>query len=60
VVLSQVGTGIGKLIDQSVFSGNLTLTLLALGGMVVMVLLINRFVWQRLYKSVTNKYRIEV
>jgi NitT/TauT family transport system permease protein len=65
-VLTQVGTaadagssGIGKLLDLATFSGNLAHMLLAVCAMVVMVMVINRLVWQRLYRHVTLKYRIE-
>ena len=58
-VLTQVGNGLGKLLDLATFQGNLAHMLLALAAMVVMVMLINRFVWQRLYRHVTLKYRIE-
>jgi len=58
-VLSQVGSGIGKLLDIATFQGNIKLVLVTLAAMVVMIVLINKFVWQRLYKTVTAKYRIE-
>ncbi len=60
VVLTQVGTGIGKVIDQAVFSGNMLLTGMALASLTIVVVLINRFVWQRLYNKVTSRYRMEV
>ncbi len=60
VVLSQVGIGIGKLLDQATYSGNLNLILLSLLSMVLMVTFVNRFVWQRAYKFVTSRYKIEV
>jgi NitT/TauT family transport system permease protein len=56
-VLTQVGTGIGKLIDQSVFQGNLELTLVAIFSMTVMVIGINRLVWQKLYNKYTSRMR---
>lgn len=60
VVLSQVGTGVGKLIDIAVFQGNLGLMLLAIASMTVMVIAINRLFWQKVYNRVTDRYRIEV
>lgn len=60
VLLTQVGTGIGKVIDQAVFSGNMLLMALALASLTIMVLLINRLVWQRLYNKVTSRYRMGV
>jgi NitT/TauT family transport system permease protein len=59
-ILSQVNIGIGKLIDQSVFSGNLTLMILSITAMSIMVIVINRLFWQRLYNIVTSRYVPEV
>ncbi len=56
-VITQVGTGIGKVIDLAVFQGNLSLTVLALIAMTAMVIIINRQVWQRAYNHVTLRYR---
>jgi NitT/TauT family transport system permease protein len=58
VTLTQVGTGIGKTIDVAVFSGNLTLAFLSIIMMTAMVIVINKFVWQKLYNSVTSKYSV--
>jgi NitT/TauT family transport system permease protein len=66
-VLTQVGSktdliglgGIGKMLDLATFQGNLTHMFLAVAAMVVMVMVINRLVWQRIYRHVTLKYRIE-
>ncbi|VVB77225.1 Binding-protein-dependent transport system inner membrane component [uncultured archaeon] len=58
-VMTQVGGGIGKLLDLATFQGSLMHMFLALAAMVVMVMVINRLVWQRLYRHVTLKYRIE-
>ncbi len=60
IVLTQVGTGIGKVIDQAVFSGNMLLTAIALIALTSMVVLINIFVWQRVYNKVTSRYKVEV
>jgi NitT/TauT family transport system permease protein len=59
-VLSQVGVGIGKLIDTAVFSGNLTLMAFAIISMTIMVIAINRLFWQKIYNRVTSRYRFEV
>jgi NitT/TauT family transport system permease protein len=59
-VLTQVGNGIGKLLDTAAFSGNLVEMGLALAAMVVMVVVINKLVWQRVYKKVTLRYRMDV
>ncbi len=55
-VINCVGTGIGKLLDSTVTSGNITLMLVALLNLVVMILLINTFVWKRMYKNVSKIY----
>lgn len=55
--LSQVGTGIGKLLDLSLAGNNLALMLVALVNLTVMIILINTFVWKRLYKGVVKTYR---
>lgn len=56
-ILSQVGTGIGKLLDTSLGSGNLTLMLVALINLTVMIILINTFVWKRFYRKVSEIYK---
>lgn len=56
-VLAQVGTGIGKLLDLSLASNDLTLMLIALANLTAMILIINTFVWKRLYRSVSKVYR---
>jgi NitT/TauT family transport system permease protein len=66
-VLTQVGSrtdliglsGIGKMLDLATFQGNLAHMFLAVAAMVVMVMVINRLFWQRIYRHVTLKYRIE-
>ncbi|MGI0141049.1 MAG: ABC transporter permease subunit [Candidatus Micrarchaeales archaeon] len=60
VVLSQVGTGIGKLIDVAVFSGNITLMLLSILSMTLMVIIVNRLFWQKVYNRVITRYKLEV
>ncbi len=55
-VLSQVGIGIGKLLDTSLASGNLTLMVIALINLTAMILLINTFVWKRLYRRMSEIY----
>ena len=60
VVLTQVGSGLGKLLDTATFNGNFVQMFLALAAMVAMVMVINKLVWQRLYRDVTRKYKIEV
>ena len=54
--ISCVGTGIGKLLDSTAASGNTALLLVALLNLVVMILLINTFVWRRSYKNISKIY----
>lgn len=60
LVITQVGTGIGKLIDLAVFSGDLDLMILSIASMTIMVVVINRLFWQKLYSRVTSRYKLEV
>lgn len=55
-VLTQVNTGIGKLLDNALTAGNLYLMLIALICMTAMIILLNTFVWKRLYDKVTSVY----
>ena len=55
-VVTQVGTGMGKLLDSAASTGNGTLLLIALINLTVMILLINTFVWKRFYKQVAKIY----
>ncbi len=56
-VVSHVTTGIGRLLDTSLSSGNLTLMLVALVNMTVMIILLNKLVWKRLYERVSSVYK---
>ena len=58
LTLTQVGTGIGKTIDTAVFSGNLALALLSIIVITAMVIVINKYLWQRLYSITTSKYKV--
>jgi NitT/TauT family transport system permease protein len=51
-VITSVGIGIGKLLDTSLDSGNLSLMLLGLLNLTIMIVIINRFVWNRLYRKI--------
>ncbi len=57
-VISSVGTGIGKLLDTSILPGGLGLGLMiiALLNIVVMILLLNTFVWRKAYRNVAKAY----
>jgi NitT/TauT family transport system permease protein len=51
-VVSSVGIGIGKLLDLSLANGNIVLLITALINLTAMILIINTFVWKRLYRKV--------
>lgn len=52
--------GIGSLLDRATFeTGNAQLMLLALVGMVVVIVSINRLFWRRLYTIASRRYTIE-
>jgi len=56
ILLTQVGTGIGKIITQATNAGNgLTLTL-AVVSMTVLIVVFNLTVWRRVYHHVTKRY----
>jgi NitT/TauT family transport system permease protein len=56
-VVTSVGTGMGKLLDIALGNGNLTLMVLALLNLTLMIILINTFVWKRLYRKMSETYR---
>lgn len=55
-ILNSVGIGIGKLLDSTASTGNLTLLIIALINLIVMILIINTFVWKRFYRQVSKIY----
>ena len=52
-----VSLGIGKLLDISLSCNNITLMLIAIVNLSVMIILINIFVWKRLYNKTSAIYR---
>ncbi len=56
-VLSSVGLGIGKLLDLALANGNFLLLVIALINLTIMIVLINVFVWRRLYARISKVYR---
>lgn len=56
-VITSVNTGIGKLLDTSLDSGNMLIMGLGLANLTVMIILINRFLWKRLYNKVERVYK---
>lgn len=58
-VVTQVNMGIGKLLDTALSSGphgNMLLMSIALINLTVMIILINTFLWKKLYKKVADIY----
>ncbi len=55
-IVSSVGTGIGRLLDLSLANGNLLLVGIALINMTVMIVLIDIFVWKRLYRKIVSTW----
>jgi NitT/TauT family transport system permease protein len=55
-VLTQVGTGLGKFLDLALSSGNLTIMAVGLINFVAIILIINTFVWKRLYGRISKIY----
>lgn len=51
------GTGIGLLLNNLLSSSNLQIMFLAIINLVVMILIVNTFVWKRLYKKVSMVYK---
>jgi NitT/TauT family transport system permease protein len=56
-VITAVHTGIGVLLDTSLQAGNLPLMLLALINLTIMILIINKFVWRKLYDRMAKSYK---
>lgn len=52
-VITSVGTGVGKLLDISLEQGNIVLMLIVLINMTIMIIIINKLVWHRLYNKTT-------
>ncbi len=52
--------GIGSLLDRATYvKGDLQLITLTIVSMVVVISLLNRFVWRRLYQRASERYRLE-
>ncbi len=53
-------TGLGALLDIATYqTGNGTMILLSLLSMVLVVIVLNRLVWRRLYETATERYRLD-
>ncbi len=55
--VTQVSIGIGKLLNVALNSNNLLLMLIGLINLSAMIILINTFLWKRLYRKATIVYR---
>ncbi|MGC8729883.1 MAG: ABC transporter permease subunit [Candidatus Micrarchaeia archaeon] len=53
-IVTEVGYGIGKLLDISLSTGNNFVLLLSLFNLTAMIIIINTFVWKRVYKKETE------
>ena len=51
--------GLGALLQVATWAGNGTMILLSLLSMVLVVVLLNRIVWRRLYDTATERYRLD-
>jgi NitT/TauT family transport system permease protein len=51
--------GLGALIQVATWAGNGTMILLSLLSMVLVVVVLNRLVWRRLYDNATERYRLD-
>lgn len=53
-------TGLGALLDVATYqTGNSTMILLTLLSMVLVVIVLNRLIWRRLYEMATERYRLD-
>jgi NitT/TauT family transport system permease protein len=53
-------TGLGALLDVATYqTGNSTMILLSLLSMVLVVIVLNRLIWRRLYDLATERYRLD-
>lgn len=51
--------GLGALLQVATWAGNGTMILLSLLSMVLVVVILNRIVWRRLYDNATERYRLD-
>lgn len=56
-VITAVNTGLGKLLDVSLANGNIQLMALGLINLTIVIILVNRFFWKRIYNKVLTPYR---
>ena len=53
-VITSVGTGVGKLLDISLEQGNIVLMIIVLINMTIIIIIINKLVWHKLYNRTTT------
>jgi NitT/TauT family transport system permease protein len=53
----QVGTGLGKLLDLALTSGNIQLMVLGLINLTIIIIIVNRIFWKRAYNRTMAVYR---
>ncbi len=56
-VITSVNVGLGKLLDVSLANGNITLMVIGLINLTIVIILVNRFVWKKIYKKVLTPYK---
>ncbi len=55
-VVTQVSSGVGKLLAVAAINGDFTLMSLALVSMTALIVLVDRLVWRRLYRKTTARF----
>ncbi|MFI5412676.1 MAG: ABC transporter permease subunit [Candidatus Micrarchaeales archaeon] len=56
-VITSIGLGLGKLLDVSLSNGNIGLMIVGLINLTIVIILVNKFFWKRLYNRVLTPYR---
>ncbi len=56
-VITSVHIGLGRLLDVSLANGNIVLMVLGLINLTVVIILVNRLFWKRMYSKVESVYR---
>jgi NitT/TauT family transport system permease protein len=56
-VITSVNVGLGKLLDVALANGNLPLMILGLINLTIVIILVNKFFWKKMYNKVLTPYR---
>jgi NitT/TauT family transport system permease protein len=56
-VITSVNVGLGKLLDVSLTNGNIILMVIGLINLTIVIILINRLFWKKVYKKVLAPYK---